>query len=74
MVFIQPPRSSWLPQGGDAVLTLTDDIIAYENGELDEDATVALFQKLVDTGMAWSLQGHYGRMATRLIEAGLVKA
>lgn len=47
-------------------------IIAYEEGELDEDETVGLFQHLVDNGQAWSLQGSYGRTATDLINAGLV--
>lgn len=62
-----PPRKVYPP------LQLTDDIIAYESGELDEEKTVELFQKLVDNGMAWSLQGHYGRQATALIESGLVR-
>jgi hypothetical protein len=51
-----------------------DKIIAYENGELDEDGTVELFQNLIDTGAAWSLQGSYGRAAEALIEAGYCTA
>jgi len=49
-------------------------ILAYENGELDEAGVIELFQNLVNTGLAWSLQGSYGRTATALIEAGLVTA
>ena len=51
---------------------LTSKIIAYETDALDEAATIELFQHLVDTGMAWKLQGHYGRTAAALIEAGKV--
>jgi hypothetical protein len=47
-------------------------IMAYEDGELDEDRTVELFQELVDSGLAWQLQGSYGRAAQALIEEGLV--
>lgn len=53
--------------------TLTDLIIAYEQGDLDEEQIVDLFQRLVDNGMAWTLQGHYGRTAVQLIEGGLVR-
>ena len=49
---------------------LTDMIIKYETGKLDDLEVIALFQELIDTGLAWSLQGHYGRMAKVLIEAG----
>ena len=31
------------------------------------------WQFLISTGLAWELQGWFGRMANRLIEAGLVK-
>jgi hypothetical protein len=51
---------------------ITSGIIAYETGELDEEKTIELFQHLVDTNLAWQLQGHYGRTATALIEAGVV--
>ena len=46
-------------------------IMAYECGELDEDAVIEGFQHLIDAGTVWSLQGSYGRMAVHLIEAGL---
>jgi hypothetical protein len=48
-------------------------IIAYESGELDDEAIIELFQYLVKTGIAWQLQGHYGRTATSLIEACLIE-
>jgi hypothetical protein len=53
-------------------MDVLDAMIAWENGELDGDETVALFQTLVDNGMAWTLQGTYGRTAQYLIETGQV--
>ena len=49
-------------------------IIAYEEGSLSEQETLELFQELVDSGDAWTLQGHYGRTAKYLIDAGLISA
>ena len=37
----------------------------------DEDQVLAAWQHLIDTGLAWRLQGSFGRMANHLIEQGL---
>ena len=50
---------------------ITSQVIAYEQGDLSDEDTIALFQRLIDSGLAWQLQGSYGRMAARLIEDGL---
>ena len=50
-----------------------DMMMAWEEGTLSDEDTVTLFQALVDNGMAWTLQGFYGRQAMALIDAGLVK-
>ena len=47
-------------------------IIAYEHGELDDVETLDLFQYLVDTGLAWTLQGHYGRTAAAMLDVGVI--
>ena len=48
-----------------------DFIMSYESGECSEEEVIAGFQKLIDDGTAWQLQGHYGRTAQALIENGL---
>ena len=49
-----------------------DTMIAYEQGELNEEDTIELFQNLVNSGLVWTLQGSYGRTAMKLIDEGLV--
>ena len=48
-----------------------DKIIDYESGAMSDDDMVSFFQELINDGSAWTLQGHYGRTAKALIEAGL---
>jgi len=52
---------------------LTSAIIDYESGELSDEEILGLFQYLVDTGLAWTLQGSYGRTAVHLIENGYIR-
>ncbi len=48
--------------------SVADRIVEYEMGDMAEKEMLELFQELVDTGMAWRLQGTYGRTAEYLIE------
>jgi hypothetical protein len=47
-------------------------IMAYESGDLDDDGIVDLFQELLNSGLVWQLQGHYGRTAMALLNQGLI--
>ena len=38
----------------------------------DEDQVLQAWQHLVDTGLAWQLQGRFGRIAIDLIEQCLI--
>ena len=45
-------------------------IMDYEQGELGQEETIELFQRLINSGLAWKLQGHYGRTAMQLVNSG----
>lgn len=37
----------------------------------DQDTYIEAWQLLIDTGLAWQLQGFFGRTAQHLIESGI---
>ncbi len=39
-----------------------------------DEERIEAWQHLIDTGMAWTLQGSFGRMAKSLIEQGICTA
>jgi len=49
-----------------------DKIMRYEQGEMNTAEVLDLFAGLIASGLAWQLQGSYGRTAASLIEAGLI--
>lgn len=51
-------------------LVTADDLSGYEAGETDDESEVEMFQRLINSGAAWQLQGSYGRRAMDLIESG----
>jgi hypothetical protein len=55
-----------------AKLDIVTQIMAWEGGEMSDDATIDFFAELVANGMAWTLQGCYGRTAVALIDAGYI--
>ena len=47
-------------------------IITYEQDELNTKESLFLFSELIKSGLAWKLQGHYGRTAQSLINQELI--
>ncbi len=59
-----------MPENIPEKASVSDVIVAYESGDLDDVETVAMFQRLIDDGSSWRLQGCYGRAAMDLIRCG----
>ena len=51
---------------------LVGSICDYEEGSLSDSDTLKLFSHLIKSGKVWSLQGHYGRTASALIQDGFL--
>ena len=49
-------------------------MIAEGSYSADEDEQIAAWQTLIDTGLAWQLQGWFGRTAQALINDGICKS
>ena len=47
---------------------IIDYIMDYEMGNMSDIDTLKMFSELIKNGMAWTLQGHYGRTAQTLID------
>ena len=53
-------------------MNLVSTISRYESGELDDAEIDALFQRLLDTGVIWALQGSYQLTAHNLLRLGRI--
>ena len=53
-------------------MSIANQIIAYESGELDQEQVIELFEGLIRSGKINHLQGSYQRIANQLIEEGYI--
>jgi len=51
----------------------TDLLLKYEEGIIEENEFLTLFQEIFDTKAYQWLQGHYGRTCEALFNEGLIK-
>ena len=53
---------------------IVNKIMDFESGEMTStEQIVDFFQELGDSGMIFSLQGHYHRLFNNLVDAGLIQ-
>lgn len=55
----------------------TFDAVGIAEGWIEatsQDQVIEAWQTLVTSGLAWQLQGWFGRTASRLIEEGIIEA
>ena len=57
--------TTWTPYDASAAVEGFDGI------EHNQDTIISAWQYLINTGLAWSLQGWYGRTAQALIDEGI---
>jgi len=55
----------------DEIITAVDIIEGVESSNIDQQ--LESWQKMVDTGLVWKLQGWYARTADQLIKQGLIR-
>lgn len=56
------------------MMNLMERVIEYETDNHDLEWIVQFFADLIATGLAWQLQGRYGREAKAYIDNGLISA
>ena len=56
----------------DSQVNFVEQIMKYEDGQMEWEDVIDFFQALIDTGFILNLQGHYQRTAQTLIDAGQI--
>ena len=58
----------------DNAYDLVGQIIKYETEPMSTREVLELYSHLIKSGQTWTLQGHYGRTATKLIDSGYINS
>ena len=54
------------------MLSMSNRIFMFENGELEDHEVVELFQDLIESKLIFQLQGSYQRIAQDLVDQGVI--